>query len=324
MRAAASFLVTLHFGFAGVALSETSPHCDAEIEKSGMTKEWGTSLIQVRKGQFAKGIGTIATNNSHHQKGDDDNDHHKHMHRHHHHHHHHRHPMDSGGPKRSNVPFTGETLENLHDQEGSIFPSGVSHFAAAHLWSSFLLGKSHDMTKKKLTELFSGFCAVSANPVEGADDMRYRLTLDKVGGGTFRGYTYYCCWPCLCDMKDFVKVDTKTVTLKHGNTHKYHFLVYGDPCKHPEKLSEHFHDPFAHSTTLKKSAPAVRCSDGKLEGATKSDHGYVILSMFFEDDDSVTAYDEADYKSKCESRVETGYDSGPGVIFRKLASITPV
>eukprot|EP01050_Picozoa_sp_SAG11_P039234 SAG11_NODE_16407_length_548_cov_0.801782_1_plen_114_part_00 len=36
------------------------------------------------------------------------------------------------------------------------------------------------------------------------------------------------------------------------------------------------------STTLAESAAEVRCSDGVLEGATMSDHGFVIINRFFE------------------------------------------
>ena len=39
---------------------------------------------------------------------------------------------------------------------------------------------------------------------------------------------------------------------------------------------------FGRETTLATSAPDVVCTDdGRLEGATMSDHGYVIISRFF-------------------------------------------
>lgn len=294
--------------------SAADPLCPATAQNSVSGKE--LSLIQVKRDQLVKGFdaGALAVDSRNHENKSS-GDHHKHRNHH--------------KPWR----WMDADIRDLHDQEAKIFTYGSQktqtrmggdHFAAAHLWSSFLLDKSDDMTDKKLTYLFGGFCAVSANPIEPADDMRYRLTLDQVGGGTRRGYTYYCCWPCMCDMKEFVKVDTKTVTLKNGKHHKYHFLVYGNPCGHPEKLSKHFDDPFAGTTTLKKTAPAVHCKNGKLEGATLSDHGHIIMSMFFDDDQSLTAYDETEYKDRCEERARQDYNSGPGKIFRQLAGINRI
>ena len=33
------------------------------------------------------------------------------------------------------------------------------------------------------------------------------MTLDTVSGGRETGFTYYCCWPCVCDTEDFIKVN---------------------------------------------------------------------------------------------------------------------
>ena len=37
---------------------------------------------------------------------------------------------------------------------------------------------------------------------------------------------HYCCWPCVCDVQDFVKVDTYTVDTKNG-PEVMHFAVIG-------------------------------------------------------------------------------------------------
>ena len=39
-----------------------------------------------------------------------------------------------------------------------------------------------------------------------------------------RGFMYYCCWPCVCDTNDFIRVDTRNVTTAEG-TRQYHFAV---------------------------------------------------------------------------------------------------
>jgi hypothetical protein len=168
---------------------------------------------------------------------------------------------------------------------------------------------------------------------------------------------YYCCWPCVCDTQDFIRVDTRNVTLAGGEVRQYHWAVVGNPCDHPAKLKESFTQPFYDRgpTTLAREAPEVRCdADGKLIGAYLSDHGYPIIGMFFDAvDDAPTAdgsnavltaassfvaqpgrmrhapggvqfQDESEYGPMCTDRASKGYNSGMGEIFRKVASISPV
>jgi len=230
--------------------------------------------------------------------------------------------------------WNGDTddIHDLHKLKKKIFKSGDS-FGAAYLWSAFLLKNSHEMTEQKLTNMFSGFCGVTGNTIDPeAEDARFRLTLDKIGGGKRTGYMYYCCWPCVCDTRDYVKIDTKTVTLSHGKKKKYHFAVMGNPCDHPEKLAKVFDDPFSGHKALKDIiSPDVHCdSDGKLEGAHTSDHGYIILTMFFDEDQPLKANYEEDYEYRCRKRAKDGYvagrdgEAGMGKVFQKLAGISPV
>merc|ERR1712086_160572 len=124
--------------------------------------------------------------------------------------------------------------------------------------------------------------------VDPRDQTRYRLTLDQVGGGRKRsGFMYYCCWPCVCDTQDFIKVDTKTVETLDG-PRQFHFAVLGNPCDNPQELKKPFVQPFdRRETTLEREAMEVRCGpNGELEGATLSDHGYTIINMFFDHEGS--------------------------------------
>jgi len=222
--------------------------------------------------------------------------------------------------------WNGENVRDLHQQYYSIFKHGNRN-AASHLWSKFLLDRSQQMTAEKFIYMSSGYCAVSGSPVSPQDRTRYRLNLDLVSGGKRRGYMYYCCWPCVCDTQDFIKVDTKNVTLKGGEVRQFHFAVLGNPCEHPEELSRPFVQPFygRGETTLNREAAEVRCSaNGKLEGAYLSDNGYVIISMFFDEDPSLKAMDESVFERMCTDRANNGYNSGMGEIFRKVAAITPV
>lgn len=206
-------------------------------------------------------------------------------------------------------------VSDLHSQYYDIFHPHNNRNAAAHLWSSFLLDRSTQMTPERMRLFMSGYCVVSGSPIGRPNAYnRYRLTLPLVAGATehvsvirshesstssefqlhanqnttsttsfVTGFLHYCCWPCVCDTQDFLHVDTKTIHYRGEIQRQEYFVVMGNPCQHPGKLKEPFHQPFYNGrhTTLEEVAPAVHClPDGTLQGATLSDHGYVILGMF--------------------------------------------
>lgn len=166
------------------------------------------------------------------------------------------------------------------------------------------------MTPERLETLFTGFCAVSGSPVSPQPRSRYKMVLDRVDGAEVVGFTYYCCWPCVCDTQDFIRVDTLTVPTSEG-PRQYQFLVIGDPC-----LDTQASIPF--------QAPEVTCSGGTLDGATHSDHGFVILTMFYPFDAALQHQTDDDYAMHCKRRAELGYNSGMGEIFRQVAGISKI
>merc|ERR1712228_509962 len=110
-----------------------------------------------------------------------------------------------------------------------------------------------------------------------------------------------------------IRIDTRNVTLLGGEVRQYHFAVLGNPCDHPEELSRPFVQPFSWGgeTTLEHEAPEVRCDDqGRLQGAYLSDHGYIIISMLFEEDNSLQSMDEGIFADMCKQRADAGYNSG--------------
>lgn len=247
------------------------------------------------------------------------------------------------------VPWYGETVIDLHKEYHNIFKFGNRN-AASHLWSSFLLDRSPQMSKEKLELMFTGYCAISGSPVRPNDYNRYKLNLElAVGNGTRRtGFLHYCCWPCVCDTQDFIKVDTKTVTLRGGLVREFFFAVIGNPCNDPAALREPFVQPFdRRETSIAREAREVRCGpDGELLGATLSDNGFVIIGLFFDLDAAdtgavslsdkaaqpgrithvggVPVQDEAEYADMCIDRARQGYNSGMGEIFRRVAAVSPV
>ena len=187
----------------------------------------------------------------------------------------------------------------------------------------------------------------------------YRLSLELADGTGKRMdvFMHYCCWPCVCDVQDFVMVDTVSAVAtvdSPGVPEKMHVAVMGDPCAHPEKLREPFVQPFdGRYTTLERDAPELRCGeDGKLIGATYSDHGHVVIGGVFhartspddaqnlgvvsstpegqpgrvsKDEPSGLHYQsEREYAGECARREANGHDSGMGEIFRRAAAVHPI
>merc|ERR1711988_1705620 len=163
--------------------------------------------------------------------------------------------------------WPGTSVRDLWREYSNIFQYGNRN-AASHLWSAFLMKHAATMPAERFVSLSGGYCAVSGSPVTPMVQTRYRMRLQNVTGGWESGVVYYCCWPCVCDTQDFIKIDTKTVQTADG-PRKYRFMVIGNPCEHPEHIPD--------------EAPEVRCEGLELLGAPMSDNGYVILAMFFDD-----------------------------------------
>lgn len=228
----------------------------------------------------------------------------------------------------SRPEWSGTTVEDLWNEYYNIFPTRNRN-AAAFRWSSFILDRSWQMDASTFEHLASGYCAVAAAIVKPQQRTRYRLQLPMIGGGVKRGLMYYCCWPCICDTLDFLKVDTKTVQLKGGTSRSYQFVVMGNPCKNPVAMTAPYTDPFnGQMTTMSEQAPEVKCDvDGSLQGARMSDNGYIIMAMFFEDlgqPSMEQSYFEGFADSPCAKRAAGGYQSGMGLVFRKVAGASPI
>ena len=231
----------------------------------------------------------------------------------------------------------------LHQRYSEIFRYGNRN-AASHLWTSYILDRAAVTPAAQIELLFSGFCAVSGSPVYPSDYKRYRLRLKHAVTGVDEvGFMFYCCWPCVCDTWDFIKVDTLTVNTADNGPKVYRFAVIGDPCRNEEQLDVPFVQPFdGRTTTLRRDAPEVRCENGQLIGATRTDHGFVAISMFFDAPSEEEAdggvwqpgritrsgghvfQDDVEYSDMCADRASNGYNSGMGEIFRRVAAITPI
>ena len=221
------------------------------------------------------------------------------------------------------TPWRGSTVEDLHREYSNIFKYGNRN-AASHLWSTFLLDRARFLTTKTFLHLASGYCAISGSPVHPSAATRYRMSLEHVdGSGKVAGSMFYCCWPCVCDTNDFIRVDTKSIVTADEGLRAFNVTVIGDPCVAPGMLNAPFLQPFdKRMTTIAHEAREVRCGKQGLEGATYSDHGFVIIGLYFAP--GRNAQDGSSFEGMCEDRANAGYNSGMGEIFRQVAAISPV
>lgn len=236
------------------------------------------------------------------------------------------------------------TVDDMINSYGTIFPSNNRN-AASHRWATWIFDRSATTTAAEFATLFSGFCPVSGSPVSPTDYNAYHYTLPLVQGGgrTASGIMHHCCAPCVCDTLDMIAVDTKTVALSGGIRQQFNFAVIGDPCAHPEALTRTYTDAFQGSdTTLAAQAPELQCVDGRLRGATLSDHGAIIIGMLGPAPalttpaptdptpgrvvtvGASTFQDAREFSSFCAERAQSGYNSGMGLIFRLAAAVSPL
>jgi len=257
-----------------------------------------------------------------------------------------------------NIKWKGKTTTDFFDEYYNIFKSRNRN-AASHKWAAFLLNRSMSFDDETFVTMFASFCPVSGSIVYRDDYKRWGMTMTHAADSkkVRFGYMYFCCWPCVCDTQDFIRYDTKTVTIKGEDGQfvkkEYTFVVEPSPCEKESKLEEEWTEPFrGQKTTLYKSAPELKCVAGKekgkkvLDGAFLSDNGYPIIGMFHNSvevtDNRYECTDEnsnepgrmwqahdgkgyyhpfCEFKKMCEDRAKEGYKSGMGMIFRKVAEI---
>jgi len=223
------------------------------------------------------------------------------------------------------------SVDDLADKYGEVFgPHGGNRNAASHLWAKYIIDRADQLSHSQIDMLFSGFCAVSGSPLgPPSPSSRYKTSLPLAGGGKKTGYSYHCCWPCVCDETALIKVDTKTIKDKTGKGKEYYFEVIGDPCVHmPPKCTKE-----SQSGCIPFEAPAIECEGNKLQNAIRSDGGHIIIGMYFTGsygDDQYIDYETMvdrngnSLKGACENRAKQGYNSGMGAIFQQVARLNKI
>merc|ERR1712156_1377679 len=147
------------------------------------------------------------------------------------------------------------SVSELHGKYYEIFHRSGNRNAASHLWASYILDRSTSFATEEIYNLFGGFCPISGSPVRPSAWSKWgRIPFKKASntGQSTTGSVSVCCWPCVCDLQEFVKAYTLEVETREGRS-TLDVLVIGDPCVQPERIP--------------RRAPEVRCVGGRLEGS---------------------------------------------------------
>ena len=160
-------------------------------------------------------------------------------------------------------------------------------------------------------ELYNSFyCGVSGSPVDPKRNNVFDYVIVKdLDGNDIYGKYYRCCWPCLCDIMKYARVDKYDIEL-NGNMVTYDVLTIEDPCCDISKIP--------------KSVTAFTCKNGKTQNGVYSRNGRLIFALFY---DTKIATDEdknsiSDVLERCKERMNTDPDDlqgGMGDIFVKLS-----
>ena len=160
-------------------------------------------------------------------------------------------------------------------------------------------------------ELYNSFyCGVSGSPVDPKRvDVSDNVIVKDLKGNDIYGKYYRCCWPCLCDIMKYAKVDKYDIVLD-GSRVTYDVLTIEDPCCNESKIPD--------------SVSSFECENGKTTNGVYSNSGRLIFALFY-DTRIATTEDKQNINSimeKCSMRMDTRPDDlqgGMGDIFVKLS-----
>ena len=152
------------------------------------------------------------------------------------------------------------------------------------------------------------YCAVSGSPIDpGRQDPFRNIVIESVDGSKYYGKQYICCWPCVCDIVKYVKVETHEY---RGN--RIVVFVIDDPC--------------SNESDIPNEVSAFKCKNGKTTNGVHTESGRLIVGLLHEPEtydvsNSQHTDAEKDVDKLCESRNSMEPDElqgGMGDIFVKL------
>jgi len=212
---------------------------------------------------------------------------------------------------RTEEPFSNdekqEHFDRLMSQFNVIFPSKDgrgNRNAGGPQFYKFISEMGLSIEEFKLYNQF--YCGVSGSPIDpNRTNIVKNISVNTLDGNKIVGSYYHCCWPCLCDIMKYARVEEHTVSLSDGD-YTHNVLTIEDPCQKEEKIPQ--------------SVTAYQCN-GVTENGIRTTSGRLIFAVLYEplSDDSLEFS-----TNQCQERMNTDPDDlrgGMGDIFVKLAII---
>lgn len=203
--------------------------------------------------------------------------------------------------------------KKLMENFNTIFPNRNRN-AGGPQWFKYIV----DMNLNKNDfELFNSFyCGVSGSPVDPERGKVFDHVIVKdLENNDIYGKYYRCCWPCLCDIMKYARVDKYDIVLDDDKV-TYDVLTIEDPCCNESKIP--------------KSVTSYKCKNGKTQNGVYSRNGRLIFALFYDtinlkDKDNRHYKDNiSDVLERCSERMNTEPDKlrgGMGDIFVNLSLI---
>jgi hypothetical protein len=203
-----------------------------------------------------------------------------------------------------------EMFKKLMDDFRKIFPDRNRNSGGVQFYNYILNEMEPTIEEFKLLNTF--YCGVSGSPIDPKRKNRTEyIIVDGVDGKKYYGKYHLCCWPCLCDIMKYVKVEEHIVELKDGE-YKHMVLTINDPCSNTEKIP--------------KQVTSFSCENSKTKNGEHANSGRLIIGILYETEVYNKEIHNVDnILSRCEERMNTDPDDlkgGMGDIFVKLSLVS--
>jgi hypothetical protein len=203
-----------------------------------------------------------------------------------------------------------EMFKKLMDDFRKIFPDRNRNSGGVQFYNYILNEMEPTIEEFKLLNTF--YCGVSGSPIDPKRKNRNEyIIVDGVDGKKYYGKYHLCCWPCLCDIMKYVKVEEHIVELKDGE-YKHMVLTINDPCSNTEKIP--------------KQVTSFRCEDKKTKNGEHANSGRLIIGILYETEEyNKKVHNVDNILNRCEKRMNTDPEDlkgGMGDIFVKLSLVS--
>ena len=150
------------------------------------------------------------------------------------------------------------SYESLRNNWNEIFPDGNRNAAGAKFFK-YILEKENNF--KRFTEFNKLYCAVSGSLIKPGKKPHSVYLKDFETNEKICGDYYACCWPCLCDIMLYSKINRTMITFD-DNAETVHAITIGNPCEKkyfPEEVSREY---FCRGSEI--NTDSVKEVDGRL------------------------------------------------------------